>query len=305
MFKFLVLLFLIFFISSYCSASLFSWFKKSDECYAYYKEEDVVRYEHPFAYNGVLDIENTAGSIEIKGGEEHKIIVLAKKRATSLHALTRLVIRADLNEKKSIIKTEMNTGLFKGATKAIVDYTIVVPKSAHLVVSCGAGIITIKDIHGSVQANSGAGTTTLENVSGRLGVESGSGTIAISCADEKLSTVKARSAAGTITIENANGSVEASSTTGTVWIQQTKFLTDAVINAQTTVGSISLVLPAQVQAQLDVASTMGSIQSDFTIIESPQTHRGWFTKNIKGTIGTGGGHILLQTNLGSITLAKR
>jgi DUF4097 and DUF4098 domain-containing protein YvlB len=289
-------------ISFSCSASLFSWFTGCNDSYSYYKIEDVVHYEHACNANGVLEIENPGGSIAITGSDEKKIVVLAKKRATTPHALQKVIIHADLHEKKSKISTEISGGLFKGITKAIVDYTILIPKTAHLVVSSGAGSITVQDIHGSVRVSSGAGSTNLRNVSGCLTVEGGSGTIAIACAHEGKTTITAKSGAGTIAIENATGSVEASTTTGTLSIEHAHLMSDTVINAQTVVGSIALQLPHDLHANVIIATNMGAIHSDFPILESPQTQRGWLSKKIDGNIGNGGSHILLQTNLGNITL---
>src|SRR5439155_26480591 len=95
--KILIFLFLML-IGSPCFASFMSWFTGSSESYSYYKIEDVVRYEHICEANGILEVENSAGSIEIKGGQENKIVVLAKKRATTPSALQKISIHADLHE---------------------------------------------------------------------------------------------------------------------------------------------------------------------------------------------------------------
>jgi len=74
----------------------------------------------------------------------------------------------------------------------------------------------------------------------------------------------------------------------------------ALAEARTVNGSITVELPAMVNADLDMRTTNGSVSSDF-----PLTIEGTFSpRRVRATLGKGGPFIRLSTVNGSIRLRK-
>jgi len=142
-----------------------------------------------------------------------------------------------------------------------VDFTVRVPRGVHF-----AG----KTVNGNVAADSLSGNVAARSVNG----------------DVEVSTT---------------GHAEASSVNGTIraamgradWIGTLKF---SSVN-----GSITLVLPADLSAEVEASSVNGSIDSDF-----PVTVQGRFSaRHLRGTVGGGGRELRLETVNGSIRLRRR
>ena len=120
--------------------------------------------------------------------------------------------------------------------------------------------------------------------------------------------IRARDLYSIMHANTTNGSVEISTsewaschtTNGHLGVTMGKANWDGEIDLATTNGGITVSLPASAQFSVRASTTNGSIRTDF-----PITVQGTFgTKNISGTVGSGGRELKLATTNGGIEVRK-
>ena len=222
-------------------------------------------------------------------------------------------------------------------------------------VSTGGGEVLVRDVVGNVKATSGGGNVSYENVRSRDGDRRGpnnldigvalEGTILRSTAGGSLNIreapqgailetgggdidvrgarkfVKATTGGGDIEIEVADGWVEASTGAGDIAIEVLGSLGDDGdhgVSVFTGYGNVTLTLPADISAELDVdlAYTRNSkrdyeIQSEFALEQEHtrewDSSQGTPRRHIYGTATLRGGKHLVKLNVvnGDVTIRKR
>jgi len=141
-----------------------------------------------------------------------------------------------------------------------VDYRVKVPASAHV---------------------------ELETTNGRLRA---SGTQA---------SLRAETTNGGVEIGDAAGSVEASTTNGSIRVTFRDAPETGAQRFETTNGSITLTLPADVSGEFEARTVNGGISTDFPLDVS-----GRHGKHLQGHVGTGGPRYDLSTTNGGIRILK-
>jgi len=120
--------------------------------------------------------------------------------------------------------------------------------------------------------------------------------------------IRARDLYSIMHANTTNGSVEISTsewaschtTNGHLGVTMGKANWDGELDLATTNGGITVSLPASAQFNVRAATTNGNIRTDF-----PITVQGTFgTKNISGTVGSGGRELKLATTNGGIEVRK-
>ncbi|GAG71531.1 unnamed protein product, partial [marine sediment metagenome] len=120
---------------------------------------------------------------------------------------------------------------------------------------------------------------------------------------EKLEgTITARASSGDIKILELRGGVRTIRTSsGDIWVELEEI--DKAISEmsfQSTSGNISLFVPSDIGADVDIRTTSGRISTDLAI-----TVEGTMGKNeLQGTIGGGGIFIKLKATSGDVSLRK-
>ena len=112
--------------------------------------------------------------------------------------------------------------------------------------------------------------------------------------------VIARTTNGGVTVRSSGGPVQARTTNGSIEAAMgTATLADD-LSFTTTNGSITLTLPAAINAQLEMRTVNGRLSSDF-----PITVRGPISpRQLNTTLGSGGRKLELRTVNGSITIKR-
>ena len=114
--------------------------------------------------------------------------------------------------------------------------------------------------------------------------------------------------AGVVDAATTNGNVEvstsewasATTTNGGIRVSMGSAKWNGELAERTTNGSVDVTLPASAEFKLDAATTNGGIQTDF-----PITVQGSFnSKNLSGTVGSGGRELKVTTTNGGIKLMK-
>ncbi len=148
-----------------------------------------------------------------------------------------------------------------------------------------------------VRLGASSGSITLKDIEANIDAETSSGGISI---DNSQGTINASCSSGSIRIVEAQGAVESLKTSsGRIYVELEKVDEDASqMSLQSSSGDISLFLPADIDAEVDIRTTSGQISTNFRI-----SVEGTMEKNdLQGTIGDGGILIRLRATSGDVSL---
>jgi DUF4097 and DUF4098 domain-containing protein YvlB len=174
----------------------------------------------------------------------------------------------------------------------------------------------VKGVHGDLETRTQSADVDLRDV-GRIDVESLSGDVAIQVVngESTIHTVSGEvqlgAARGDLEIETVSGDIDlrdvvakqirVHTTSGDVDFSG-QILPDGRYEYNTHSGEIRLALPADVGAQLNVATYNGGIESDFPItLQAGKDHD---NKRLSFTLGQGTARISAETFSGDITLTS-
>jgi DUF4097 and DUF4098 domain-containing protein YvlB len=164
-------------------------------------------------------------------------------------------------------------------------------------IDVGSGAVQVSDARGELKVDTGSGAVSVSGIRGEtVSVESGSGDVTAS--DIRSNELSVETGSGNIevtrliapqlTLETGSGSVVAD-VQGELWN----------VNVQTGSGDVSLKLPPNIGANVDIESSSGDIETDFSVSVTRHAR-----DHLTGTIGDGRGKIAIETGSGGIKLLK-
>jgi lia operon protein LiaG len=167
---------------------------------------------------------------------------------------------------------ELNIDVGSGAVQ-------VTEARGELSVDTGSGIVAVSGVRGEkVSIDTGSGDVTASDVrSNELSIETGSGDIEVTGL-----------VAPQVSLETGSGSV-AADVQGEVWN----------VNVQTGSGDVTLKLPQNLGAEVDIETSSGDIETDFSVSVTRHAR-----DHLTGRIGDGRGKIAIETGSGGIKLFK-
>jgi lia operon protein LiaG len=218
-------------------------------------------------------------------------------------------------------------------TEAWADLRIVVPRGKRLAVHLAAGDATVSNVDGDLHIDVSAASITTERTRGRLSLDTGSGSVRVTDAqgpvnldtgsgtvtvsdvrgdelrmDTGSGSITARNVeVGTLSADVGSGGVRLSGIkasrlsldtgSGSSDIELLSDVEDVTVDAGS--GSVSLRLPANVGAEVDIETGSGGIETDFPI----QVTR--FERNsLRGRLGDGRGRIRIESGSGRVRLIR-
>jgi DUF4097 and DUF4098 domain-containing protein YvlB len=190
------------------------------------------------------------------------------------------------------------------------------PKDADLQVDTGDGSVSTQSLSGRVKIHTGDGSVRAQAVSGDVDIDTGDGSITLEGAKGEI---RLRTGDGHIDARNLDGKVDATSGDGHIKLDgrldALNIKTgDGGIDARlqpgskiasswsirTGDGSVDIVLPADLQANIDASTNDGHIS-----LGIPVTVEGTFSNSqIHGKMNGGGQSLTIHTGDGSIRLSK-
>lgn len=219
-------------------------------------------------------------------------------------------------------------------TEAWADVRVIVPAGKSLALKVGVGTVRSNGMNGDlgidvasarVMVNGHDGTLRLDTGSGgaevrdvkgdELSVDVGSGSVSVVGATVRRMTLESGSGgveadqinAGELSVDVGSGGVRIDRATsdrvrletgsGGVRLEMTNSPTS--LDLESGSGTVTLVLPASLDAEVDISTGSGSIDSDFAI----QMDR-FERRRIRGTVGKGTGRIRVETGSGGVRLRK-
>lgn len=238
--------------------SLKSWF--------YRNKADTFNKEFIFSPQGTVVIENIQGPILVKTWNSDKVAITAIIEAKE-EDLPLIKIDTSIQSDQAIIKTKYPD---QSKLKAIVRYTLMIPETCKLKVITQQGDIKIKQVKGSIVAET----------------------------------------PGLIDIQEAESSVNAQTTYGQLHVHYKRLPLSSMVSLSSTSGAITLTLPTSTHAYLQADTEHGTITTEQEITLKSRTIRldsqAWklFRREVRGTIGNGGSKIKIISKSGTIKLLE-
>lgn len=152
------------------------------------------------------------------------------------------------------------------------------------------GDINARGIKGDLKANTSGGDIEVEQVTGATIAHTSGGNVLVSAVQ---GDVDAQSSGGGVKALSVNGAIRASSSGGDVQVELVG--ANRGITTSTTGGSIVIRVPRNTSAQLDAATSGGSVSSELPVATTEARER-----RLTGTINGGGAPIHARTTGGSI-----
>ena len=259
--------------------------------------------------DGVVEIENSAGSIRVIGWNRGEVTVTG----TLGQGAEGLEMSGGNHRTQISVETERNP---HGVSS---DLEIHVPAGSRLEINTFAANVTVSDVTGAVTAEGVNSSIAVSGAPKEVSAQTVNGTVDITGAAGRI---HAESVNGGVTLKGVSGSVEASTVNGRLVVTGGTFeraqletvsgslrfegdlVKEGSIEAQTVSGGVDLVLASSISADFTINTFSGDIQSDFG---GPARRTSKYTseKEVEFTAGAGSGKVEIQTLSGAITIKKR
>jgi DUF4097 and DUF4098 domain-containing protein YvlB len=271
--------------------------------------QTTVDQRRPAAHDGVVEIENMAGSIHVTGWDKAEILVSGKlgHGATGVEFSgppSRTHIEVDSDTNPMGVHSDLDIKVPAGSSLRIEGF------EASITIVGVTGSVTAETVNGAISLTGGSKEIDLQVVNGGVDVVKASGHIK---AESVNGAVNVRESSGELDATTVNGAVTASggpwqrvhleTTSGGVRFEGS--LSKAgVLEAETVSGSADLLLPAAIVASFSVSSFSGDIENEFGPAASRQS-RWTKEKELSFNTGEGGASINVQTLSGNVALRKQ
>ncbi|MCB1024632.1 MAG: hypothetical protein KDB79_09590 [Acidobacteria bacterium] len=234
--------------------------------------DETERFEktYPFNANGVIEISNINGSIEIDSWDRNEIKFEYVKIADTTERLADMTVKIDAQSDRFKVTTDYSKmkqkdkkKWVKGA-KLLAEFHLVVPKTANL--------RGIESVNGSVMVSSMTNNSEISAVNG---------------------TIKAM---------NLRGNVSLSTVNGTVYADFASLEKSSKVSVETVNGTVKLLIPSDSSATVKAETVNGRITNDFRL---PVRKGKYVGNNLYGKIGNGDVPIDLNSVNGALVISRK
>jgi DUF4097 and DUF4098 domain-containing protein YvlB len=263
----------------------------------------------PAAPDGLVEIENPAGTIHVIGWEKAEVQVSGNlgRRAEGLEFHTK-GSRTHIS-----VETEGNPNSVSS------NLEIHVPVGSRLEIEGFAATIKVEGVSGPVKAETVNGSITMTGGSKEVNLQSVNGSVDVT---SPATRVHAEAVNGEVTVKDASGEVNANTVNGKLTVIGGAFTRarletvsgdvyfegalakGATLDAETVSGAVELSLPAAVSADFSVSTFSGEIENDHGP-SARKTSKWTSEKELRFSTGSGGAKVSVQTLSGDIRLRKR
>jgi DUF4097 and DUF4098 domain-containing protein YvlB len=261
------------------------------------------------APDGLVEIDNSAGSIRVVGWDKNEVEVVGTlgEQADGL----------DISGGSHRVSISVEThGTPHGVNS---DLEIKVPKRSRLLIDSFAASIAVEGVDGLIEAETVNSGITIAAGSKEVRAESVNGGVEVACPCRR---VEASAVNGPVTIRGASGVVEASTVNGRLLVEGGRFEraqlesvsggveftgdldAGATLDVETVSGHVELGLPAGVSADFSISSFSGPITNEFGP-EPRRISRYTSEKELEFSTGSGGATVTIHTLSGAIRLRKK
>jgi DUF4097 and DUF4098 domain-containing protein YvlB len=263
---------------------------------------------------GRLSIESLNGSIEISGWDKDSVEINGTKYAGSPQALSDLKIDMQSTSNSVAVRAIPPSG-WHGSMGA--RFVVHVPRRVELDrITSSNGAIRVEDVEGTLRLKTSNGSLRAARTKGDLDAQTSNSSVELA----HTGNARIHTSNGSIRVDLTRGSLDATTSNSAITARlvdpdpnqpirvessngHIDLTTNAVrdIRAGTSNSSITVHLPASVNAKVRAHTSNSSITTDFDV----SVRGGVVSKhNLEGTIGSGGPVLDLSTSNGSIKILK-
>ena len=267
----------------------------------------------PFVESGSIYLENINGNIEAKSWTradvEVKALIKVKagdaKEAEATLRKVEILINKSLNKISIEVdypKKARGSGLWnllfgRGKPVVSISFWLTVPKKSDLDMNTTNGKVEISDIEGKVLSRSTNGSVYVRNVVGSTESKTTNGNI--SAVDLRGDSV-AKTTNGKINMRRIDGTITAQSTNGEIYAEVVGMSKGNDMEFVTTNGSVTVLLPKDINADLEAKTKNGKIYTEYPITLAGEISK----KHIMGKINNGGPPVYIETTNGGIEILE-
>src|SRR5436309_6675771 len=226
-----------------------------------------------------LVINNGAGTVAIRRGEEGLVSVTATKRASGIGIdAERMQITYNQYGDTLDISSRMIWSILQFGLRTV-DYEITVPSSCDVQLQNGPGPVAVQGTSGEIRVRTGSGRVEAYDLQGRIAMKTGSGRIE---AGNLQGLIDLRTGSSRIILGNVRGQLTAQTGSGRIEVSQAvlsgesslktgsnSITFDGSLDAlgsykfQTGSGGINLGLPGDAAFSLDAKTGSGGVHNEF------------------------------------------
>lgn len=261
-----------------------------------------------FDARGTLSVNCPGGTVTVTGADRNELRVRARTGNGA--------IRFTSTGTRASLESSSGRGCSDGS------FAVTVPVGTKVTASTWSGSVSVRGVHGDIEARSQSGDVQVRDAGDRLDIESLSGDVMVTgvTGESTINTVS-----GSVTLVSSRGNVNVESVSGDLDLRdiitrqvRTRTVSGdvsfvgAILDAgryefTTHSGEIALSLPGDTGAELSISTFSGGIESDFPITLKAGEHGigAAQAKRLSFTVGRGTARIIVETFSGDITLKRR
>jgi DUF4097 and DUF4098 domain-containing protein YvlB len=260
-----------------------------------------------FERGGFVHLNLVSGEIRVTTGTTNEIRIVASTERGRLET-------SFSRSRVSIEARSVNGRL--GSTR----YEVVVPAGTRIEAGAVSGDISIRGTGSEVEANSVSGDVSVEDATSIVDVGSVSGDVSLRRVSGRI---EANSVSGEVDIDDITGEFDTETVSGTITIRRGKLrsMRSQTVSGDLTYegtidpagdyrfnthsGDVTITVPANGGAALDLETWSGNISSDFPLTLQPSDNMGGRrNRRMQFNIGTGGARISAETFSGDINIRR-
>jgi len=178
------------------------------------------------------------------------------------------------------------------------NFTVRIPDGTRVKAGTGNGDVSISGGGREVIAATGNGRVDVTGTSGEVDASTGNGRVTV---DGATGPVEVSSGNGDVLVRTSLGPVTVSTGNGDIDVSMDRLDGSPDMNFSTGNGRITLAVPDGFGAELDSNTGNGRVTVDFPI----QMRGRMNPSRVRGTLGKGGGRLVLSSGNGDLTIERR
>jgi DUF4097 and DUF4098 domain-containing protein YvlB len=263
----------------------------------------------PAEADGVVEIENLAGSVKVIGWGEAAVQVTGTLAAGA-------ELEFESSGKRTAIEVEVDDD---NPMEAASDLEIHVPAGSHVEIDGVRLDVEVSGVTGSVEVETVDGGITQTGAAKEVSLQSVMGTVEVTGSSGHI---QAETVNGSVTIRGSSGQVEASTVNGRMVVSEGSFdrvalesvagavsfeadlAAQARVDIETVSGSVELFVSPDIKAEFAISSFSGGLENELGV-GTVEQESFLPAKELNFSTGSGGARISVETLSGSVHIRKR
>jgi hypothetical protein len=271
---------------------------------------------YPVSGRAQVRVNTNDGAVQIYTGDAKQVDFRVLYEGFEINKTLHIDSRQDGDSVQINARVSSHWGFSWGGKGHNVRIEVHMPKDADLQVDTGDGSVDTQSINGRLKIHTGDGSVRAQAVSGDVDIDTGDGSVTLNGAkgDIRLHTgdghIDARDLDGKVDASSGDGHIKIAGRLDALNVKTGDGSIDARLQPGSRVaagwtirtgdGSVDIVLPADLQANIDASTHDGHIS-----LGIPVTVEGTFSNSkIHGKMNGGGQSLTIHTGDGSIRLNK-